>query len=79
MVRSTLRKLIAALGLGAAIQALVIASGVARLIYTRRRWSTNSFVIGWLVQLAVLAVALVEAGRRSEREEIRDMAEMLRH
>jgi hypothetical protein len=76
---SRLQKLIAAIGLGAGVQALVIGSGFARLIYQGRRLSMNPFVFGWLVQLAVLAVALAEAGRRSEREEVRDTIELLRH
>jgi hypothetical protein len=79
MLASALRKLIAAFGLGAGIQALVISSGFIRLIYKERRWSTNPFVVGWLVQFAVLAVALIEAGRQSEREEVRDAMELLRH
>jgi hypothetical protein len=79
MIRSGLKKLLAAFGLGAGIQALVISSGFARLTYKERRWSTNPFVIGWLVQLAVLAVALIEAGRQSEREEVREAMEILRH
>lgn len=78
MIGRTLMNLILALGMGAAVQAAVIASGVARFIYTRRRWGTNPFVVGWLAQLLVLMAALTNAANRGEREEVREVADFLR-
>jgi hypothetical protein len=74
-MRNALRNLAIAIGLGAGIQAAVIGSGLTRLAYQRRGWVKNRFVIGWMVQIGVLLVALAEAGRQSEREEIRETFE----
>jgi hypothetical protein len=74
-MRNAVKELVIALGLGAGLQAAVIGSGLARLGYQRRGWLRNRFVIGWLVQIGVLLVALAEAGRQSEREEIRETFE----